>query len=498
MKKYYLLAFLIGALSSFAFAPHYQIWLLFITYSIFFWLLIKSQNKKQLFINGFSFGFGIGAVSMSWLVHALLIAPEAFGMLVPLVPLGFGLLFGIFFALPAFFSYYIKNITGRILFFAGLFTIFEWIRSWLFTGFPWNLTGSVWTSFLPILQMASFNGVYGLTLFSLIWFAIPFLLYKKQYPLAIFSIFSFLLTFGLGALRLNEMKPEFVWGVELRLVQPNIQQTLKWDENEAEENFMKHIRLSKSKGYEKITHTLWSETAVPYPLDINDEIRAMTMMAVKQDGTLITGALRIADKEKKQLANSIFVLNDFGNIVSFYDKSHLVPFGEYVPLRGFLPLEKIVPIASDLKEGQGVRTIRIPNAPPAGMLVCYEVIFPHAVVDKKYRPSWLINATNDGWYGISAGPYQHLASAQMRAVEEGLPVVRVAGTGISAVIYPWGEIIDSLPLGTAGVLDTKLPKELKKVPLYARLGNSIPLFFSLMFIFFSFILDKRKKFSLNS
>ena len=377
--------------------------------------------------------------------------------------------------------------------FAGLFTIFEWIRSWFFTGFPWNLIGSVWTAYLPILQTSSVIGVYGLTLFSLIWFCIPFLIYKKQYPLAVFSTLSFILMLSFGMLRLYEIKPEYVWGVQLRLVQPNIQQTLKWDENEAEENFMKHIRLSKSAGNEKITHILWSETAIPYLLDVEDEARAMTMMALNQDATLITGAMRLADREKKQLANSIFVLNDLGQIISFYDKSHLVPFGEYVPFRGILPIDKIVPIPSDLKEGNGVQTVRIPNAPPAGMLVCYEIIFPSKVVDKKYRPSWLINATNDGWYGISAGPYQHLASAQMRAVEEGLPVIRVAGTGISAVIYPWGEIMDSLPLNTSGVLDAKLPKSLPYIPPYARMGNVIPLFLCVMFIFFGIISNKKEK-----
>ena len=493
MKKYYLLSFLAGSLSALSFQPYSQIWILGLLFPLFFALLTNAKNKKQLFMTGFSFGFGQGAFSMMWLVQALLIDPQAFGTFIPLVPIGFGIFFGMFFALPALCCFYTKNICARILTFSGIFTIFEWIRSWIFTGFPWNLTGSIWTACLPVLQSASVVGVYGLTLFSLIWFALPFLLYKKKYPLAIFSATSFVIAFGLGTLRLYEMKDEYVWGIQLRLVQPNIQQTFKWDENEAEENFMKHIRLSKSKGHEKITHVLWSETAVPYLLDIDDENRAMTMMALNQNATLITGAMRLADKEKRQLANSIFVLNDLSQIVSFYDKSHLVPFGEYVPFRGILPIDKIVPIPSDLKEGKGVQTVRIPNAPPAGMLVCYEVIFPANVVDKKFRPSWLINATNDGWYGISAGPYQHLAMAQIRAVEEGLPVVRVAGTGISAVIYPWGKIMDSLKLNTSGVLDCKLPKSLPYVPLYARLGNTVPLFLSLIFIFFGFISNKKSK-----
>ena len=492
MKKNYILCLIVGFLSGFGFAPYSCILLLFLTYSLFFYAFMKARNKRQMFLCGFCFGFGIGAMSMSWLVHALLIDNGAFAWLVPVVPLGFGLLFGLFFGLPALLCWRVNHIFARVLAFAGWLCIFEWIRSWLFTGFPWNLTGSVWTAWLPVLQTASVTGVYGLSLFSIIWFAVPFLIYKKQYVWAAIDLSTFAFIAIFGFLRCYEMTHEYVWGVQLRLVQPNIEQTLKWDDNAAEENFMQHIRLSKSKNHEKITHVLWSETASPYPLDVSEDARAMTISAVRQNGTLITGSLRVADKSKKQLANSVFVLNDMGEIESFYDKSHLVPFGEYVPLRNILPFDKIVPIGSDIKEGSGVKTIRIPNAPPAGMLVCYEVIFPHQVVDRTQpRPKWLINVTNDGWYGDSAGPYQHLASAQMRAVEEGLPLVRVAGTGISAIIYPWGEIMSSLPLNTQGVLDGSLPKALDSITIYARLGNSIPLILSLLCIVFALILNKK-------
>ena len=169
------------------------------------------------------------------------------------------------------------------------------------------------------------------------------------------------------------------------------------------------------------------------------------MGAVRQGGTLIMGGMRAVHPEKRTMANSLFVLNDLAEIQGFYDKSHLVPFGEYVPLRGILPMDKIVPIASDFEAGSGVQTIQVPKAPPAGPLVCYEVIFSGQVVDRKNRPEWLINVTNDGWYGLSAGPYQHLGMAKMRAVEEGLPVVRAANTGVSAVFDGCGRIIDSLP-----------------------------------------------------
>jgi len=501
MKKYdHFLLILLGGLSALAFVPTSYIFILLVTYPLFFMYLNNAKNKKQLFFAGFSFGLGLGACSMLWLINALLIDAGAFAQLSPLIPLGFGLFFGLFFAFPALFCILANSISSKILIFCGVFTIFEWIRSWIFTGFPWNLTGSVWVKFLPVLQSASVFGVYGLTLFSLFWFSTPFLLIKKQYKTAVISITSFVVICLLGALRLYQITPEYVWGINLRLVQPNIEQTLKWNKDKAEENFMKHINLSKKAGHEKITHVLWSESASPFLLDIDNQARAMTMMALNQGSVLVTGSMRLADTQKQQVANSIFVINDLGEIQSYYDKSHLVPFGEYVPLRGLLPFEKIVPIASDLKAGTGPKTVRIQNAPPAGMLVCYEIIFPHQVVennDVKPRPQWLINLTNDGWYGVSAGPYQHLASAQMRAVEEGLPIVRVAGTGISAVIYPWGQIMSSLPLDSQGVLDSKLPKPLPP-PLYARLGNCIPLFLSLLFIAFGLYFHKKQKNTINS
>ncbi len=491
-KKKCLFCLVLGCLSGLGFAPLNYVWLFFITYSLFFYLWMESTKKLDLFLMPFGFGFGIGAISMSWLINALLINPAAYAFIIPLVPLGFGFMFGMYFAIPALLCWKIKNVSARILTYAGLFVIFEWIRGWIFTGFPWNLTGSVWTACLPVLQMASVVGVYGLSLFSVIWFATPYLIYKRKYYFALFNAITFIAVALLGALRLYEMKPEYVWGVNLRLVQPNIEQALKWKENTAEEIFMKHIRLSKSEGYEKITHVLWAETASPFLLNVDEKARAMTMSAVVQNGTLIAGSLRAADVKKRQLANSIFVLDDLGEIVAFYDKSHLVPFGEYMPLRGWLPFEKLVPISSDFAHGDGVKTLAIPNAPPAGMLVCYEVIFPHQVVDRKYRPSWLINTTNDAWYGVSAGPHQHLAAAQMRAAEEGLPIVRVAGTGISAIIYPWGEIMSALPLDTKGVLDGPLPKELNET-VYARLGNSIALILSLSFIILGVTMNKKKK-----
>ena len=485
----YLICLFAGIISAFAFVPKSWIICCFIAYFILFYELEKKINKKQYFFIGFCFGFGQGAVSMLWLINALMIDSGKFAWAIPLIPIGFGLLFGIFFALPMLAMVFVPNITGKVFMFAGALCISEWVRSWFLTGFPWNLTGSVWLVVLSILQSVSVIGIYGLTLLSVLWFSIPYLFYKKYIKTALFLCISFIVVFGLGYLRIVNTPEDYVWGVKLRLVQPNIPQTLKWNPQKAEENFMQHIRMSKSKKEEKITHILWPEAASPYLLDIDENARAMTLMALNQDQTLLTGSLRLADAKTKQVASSIFIIDDMGEIKSFADKSHLVPFGEYMPLRGWFGLEKLVPIESDFKAGEGVKTLYVPNAPKVGVLDCYEIIFPHEVVNQKMRPKWLFNATNDSWYGISDGPYQHLGAAQTRAVEEGLPVVRVATGGISAVISPIGKIIASLPLDKKGILDSQLPCDLPQT-IYARLGNKMPLILAIICILFALFLKK--------
>ncbi|MBR3913374.1 MAG: apolipoprotein N-acyltransferase, partial [Alphaproteobacteria bacterium] len=309
-------------------------------------------------------------------------------------------------------------------------------------------------------------GVYGLTFVTVLIFTATGLLPNKK-PLVFALILASVITAG-GWLRLYQATPEDVFGVHLRIVQPNIQQTLKWNPQKAEDNLNTLIRLSKTKN-EEITHVIWPESAIPYLLENNPTERLRLMSAIRQGGTLITGALRIVSREKRQLANSIFMIDHLANIIGYADKAHLVPFGEYIPFRNILPLDKVVPIQSDFVAGKKVKTIMVPKAVPAALLVCYEIIFSGRVTDKNNRPQWIVNVTNDGWYGISPGPFQHLGMAQLRAVEEGLPVVRAANTGISALISPYGEILSYKALNTQGVIDTKLPRATEPT-IYSQFG----------------------------
>lgn len=485
-KKKMLILLLLGGLSAFAFAPCYIIPLMML--GVFVLVKFLNQNEKHFssLLFGFSFGAGLGAVGTHWVNHALMIDGGQFAFFVPLAWLGFGLWFGLFWALSCWAASYFSSGWRRLLALAGFFMILEWVRSWLFTGFPWNPIGNIWSFFLPVMQSVSVWGIYGLSGLTILLFGAFALGWKSRF-LHLILVVCVLMT-GMGAFRLYNYESTFVWGTHLRLVQPNIPQTLKWDPKADSDNLAKLIRLSREKSRGR-THILWPETAVTFLINLDEQERLQLMGAIPQGSVLVTGGMRAVNPTERILANSIFVLDDLTDIHAYYDKFHLVPFGEYMPFRKWLPFEKIVPIMSDIYAGEGVRTIPVLNTLPAGMLVCYEVIFSAQVVDKVHRPAWLLNATNDGWYGISFGPYQHLAMAQTRAIEEGLPLVRVANTGISAVIDPMGRILKQLDLGQEGVVDSDLPMALPAT-FYALFGIKIPLALAVVFLLFAF---KKKK-----
>lgn len=488
LKKSVLL-FILGSLSALSFAPYYILPLILIGLWILMYCLNLATNKKQTALFSFSFGAGLGIFSLKWITNAFLIDGGAFSLFIPFALIGFALFMGIFFMIPALISFPFKKGTARWLAFSCFFVFFEWIRSWIFTGFPWNQLGNIWTCFLPVLQTASLIGVLGLSLLTMLFFTSFSLLPQKKYVTSFIVLFA-LLTFG-GFLTLLENKNETVWGVNLRLVQPNIPQSYKWDKNKAQDNYNRLLLLSRENN-QNITHVIWPESAMPFYPEIDEVERMRLMGALRQGSILLSGGMRIVNLSKRELANSLFIFDHLANIIGYYDKSHLVPFGEYVPFRETLQIDKIVPIPADFKKGKGLQTLLIPKAPPVSPLVCYEVIFSGKVVNKNKRPEWLLNITNDAWYGLSAGPYQHLSIAQMRAVEEGLPLVRATNNGVSAVINPYGKIIDSLELGKQGVLDSTLPRA-NPPTLFSKYGNNIPLLMIFIVFILSILTSKKEK-----
>jgi apolipoprotein N-acyltransferase len=263
----------------------------------------------------------------------------------------------------------------------------------------------------------------------------------------------------------------------LRVVQPNIRQQDKWARARQVPNFMLHLRLTAAPGPEAISHTIWPETATPFFLAERGDARRLMARAVARGGAVIAGAPRRSSPGRPfRLWNSLFAIDDTGAVTASYDKAHLVPFGEYVPLRRYLPLVKLVQGQVDYAPGPGRRTLRVPGLPPFSPLICYEAIFPGAVLDRSDRPAWLLNITNDAWFGTSAGPYQHLAIARTRAVEEGMALVRAANSGISAVIDPYGRVMARLGIGERGVIDSALPAPLEGATLFGRFGDWLTAF----------------------
>ncbi len=278
-----------------------------------------------------------------------------------------------------------------------------------------------------------------------------------------------------GAIRLFVAGPgEYVPGVRLRLVQPNIAQSEKWDPELRARNFMAQLRMGSLPADRPPTHVIWAESAVPFFLAEHAEALALIGASTPKNGLTIAGAVRRSPPDQPpQVWNSMIAVDSDGQVVGTYDKSHLVPFGEYVPFRQILGISSVAGGSTDFSPGRGIATEILKGLPPLSALICYEVIFPAEVADRRNRPQWLLNLTNDGWYGNSTGPYQHLAAARMRAVEEGLPLVRVANTGISAVVDAYGRVVDHLPLGAQGILDSDLPEALPAPTPYGRWGNAV-------------------------
>jgi apolipoprotein N-acyltransferase len=484
------LAVLLGVLATAALPPLHLVPVLLVSFTGLFWLAESAVGEgwpaaRRAFAAGWWFGLGHFATGLYWIAHALLVDAAKFGWLIPPVILGLAALLALFTgaATAALRLSGLRGIAG-VLVLAVAWTAGEWVRGHLFTGFPWNLIGSAWAGLLPMMQPAALVGLYGLSLLTVVMAAMPATLAAPSRGLTRWAgvAGAALLLAALwagGTVRIGA-DPGMVPGVHLRLVQPDIPQSLKWDPALRERHLIHTMRLTRQPGYERATHVIWPEASVPFPLSADASLRQAIATVVPPGGLLLAGAPRVMGQGATfQVWNSFYAIDGSGAIAGVFDKFHLVPLGEYVPLRGIIPLEKVTPGMTDFTAGPGPQTLPLPGLPPVGPLICYEVIFGGDIVDRANRPGWLLNATNDAWFGISSGPYQHFASARFRAVEEGLPLVRAANNGISAVVDAHGRTLARLELGATGTLDTDLPRALPATP-YARFGDAVLAVFALM------------------
>ncbi|MFO1112716.1 MAG: apolipoprotein N-acyltransferase [Rhodospirillales bacterium] len=475
-----LLAVVLGTLAVLALPPLYIVPTLIPAFTGLLWMIEGARNWRVALATGFCFGMGFLTGGLYWVANALLTRPEEFGMIAPLAPVVLAAILAPWPAVACALTRLVPRTgIGRVLMLAGAWTLMEWVRSWAWTGFPWNLIGSVWAFSDAMLQGTSLIGTYGLGLVTVAAAAMPSVLTQPRSRLArpwlpvLAAWVALLLLFAFGVGRLAVIGDVgVVDGVWLRLVQGNIPQNLKWRRDLVDEHLLSQIRLAATPADPQPTHVLWSEAAAPLFLSQDPERLRLIGLGTPPDGLTLLGTLRTTPRGAPQFQvwNSMLAVDGHGEVVDSYDKAHLVPFGEFMPLRHVLGLGSIAGGMTDFSRGDGVRTLRLPGLPPVGPLICYEIVFPGAVVDPDDRPDWLFNLTNDGWYGFSTGPYQHLVAARLRAVEEGLPVVRVANTGISAIIDPLGRVRNELGLEKQGIVDGALPLPLATPPLFARTG----------------------------
>ena len=500
------IAFAAGALSALALAP-FNAWpVLFLTFSVLVWLTDGSaagrwSGAAAAAGAGWCFGFGYFLTGLYWVGYAFLVDAKTFGWLLPVAVAGLPAYLALFTALGLGAARLIwLRGPERVLALAATLTCAEWLRGHLLSGFPWNTFGYALSQPLALAQSVSLVGVWGLTFLAVAIFSTPAVFADDRVdtprpwrPLLIGLVILAAFT-GYGAVRLWMHPTAYVAKVKLRIMQPDLQQDVKFNYAAKESVMARYVRLSErstgpqSNGIHDITHLIWPESAFPFFLTREPDALAQIVQLLQPGTVLITGAVRagaVANGDRVTSAyNSVYVIDHDGSIDGIYDKVHLVPFGEYLPLQHVLEkigLRQLTRMVGGFQAGDRRRAMVVPGAPKMLPLICYEAIFPGAAVPRGERPGWLVNVTNDGWFGISSGPHQHFQQARMLAIAEGLPLVRAANTGISAVIDPLGRVIASLPLGVEGVLDARLPSAIAPT-FYARYGDDALILFLIVSI----------------
>lgn len=502
-----LIALLAGASGALALPP-LDLWpLVVVPMTVAVWLVdgavgsSAAQRFRAAFSAGWWWGFGFFLAGLWWLGAAFLVEADKFAWAMPLGVVALPAFLAVFPALGLAAARLIwPEGAGRILVLAAMLAMSEWLRGHVLTGFPWNAYGMMLAGEIHLAQFAALAGLYGLTLLAVAIGAAPAVLGTAKTsagrygpPLVALGVVAGLFAYGFW--RVPAGPTPVVAGVKLRLMQPNLPQDAKFNGHNSAAILDGYLALSDratsptTPGLQGVTHVIWPESAFPFLLGRTPGALSRIAAVLPPDVTLITGAARAGEmlpgEGRPPIYNAIQVVNDDGVIVASYDKVHLVPFGEYLPpfldslIRG-VGLSQFVSVPGGFSAGTARTPLAIKGLPVAAPLICYEAVFPGDVAPRGPRAGFFLNLTNDGWFGQTSGPYQHLAQARLRSIEEGLPLVRVANTGISGVVDAYGRLIASLPLGTEGVLDSALPRA-GPVTLYARLADAA---FAVMLLLF--------------
>ncbi len=477
----------LGLVAAAALPPVHALPLLWVAFPGLVLLLARTVSVWSGFWVGWWFGCGYFLGGIYWLAWPFTLDMERFGWMIPFAVFGLSALQAIFVGAAAALTRATRmQGPASIVMLAVAWAALELARGHfgnVFAGFPWNLIAISWVAVDEMIQSAALFGAYGLGGLTVLIAAAPALLADRGRSAVsrgvwVGAALALLAALWIGgAARLAGADEDPVAGVRLRLVQGNIEQSLKWKEGRREETFGLYLRLTASPGFERVTHVVWPETAIDYRFVTDYPVvrlageRLQRLAAViPARGALLMGAIR--DKDDRHY-NSFHVVAPGGTVVATYDKHDLVPFGEFVPMRPVLRrlgVEKLAHGAGDYSAGPGPATLAVPGAPGTSPLICYEAIFP-GHIDRRDRPGWLVNVTNDAWFGLTSGPYQHFASARLRAAETGVPLVRAANTGITAVVDAYGRVTARIAIMSTGVLDAALPKATRDATFYGRLGD---------------------------
>ncbi len=465
--KKYKNSFLFGLLAGLSFPPAYLFIFLPICFSYIINKTIKLDNKKEVFFYSFIFGIAYFLSQLYWISFSLFVDLKMFFWLVPLAMIFIPILCSLFFAPVCVLLNIIANklnLTNKFaisVIFAFLYILFEFLKGLIF---PWNLFSYIVGFSDIMIQPVSIVNIYiynfvllilFLSFYVLFDFENKKLVFNKEYKFYIpIYILTLLSIFLFGFFRLDNVEDSEKNNTNMRLIQANIKQSLKWDSEEVDKNLSKHISLSNNidNGINFSNIIVWAETSISYPLTEKTKINFL------QDKILISGAIRAQVSSNNQIEkmwNSIFVFKD-GKVYDYYDKSILVPFGEYIPFSKYIPfVKKITNGAMNFSKGNPHKNITI-NGLKINPVICYEIIFPNFVKSKNNDADVILNLTNDGWFGISSGPYQHFVASKFRAVENKTPVIRVSNSGISAYIDEYGQVVSKIGLNKIGFLEIEI------------------------------------------
>jgi len=477
-----IVAILAGALTALALPPVYALPVCFLTFPLLVFLLdgihsrsnVRNASRARLaFLTGWSFGFGYFVAGLWWIAHAMLIDLASFWWAIPFAVLGLPAALAIYWGLAILLAFLLwQRGYGRLLALSFGFGLAEWLRGVLFTGFPWNAIGYTAMPAPLLMQPAAVFGLYGMNALAVLVFAAPALATGGQFRKTGFAITALLLaaTLGFGLTRLPGISPApQTDGLAVRLIQPSVPQDEKASHETLHSHFEHHLRLTSAAPHKGQPLSaapqliIWPETSVPYPLETPGILPQITAHLRDHQQALV-GTIRVKrDNNRYRYFNSMQLIDHQGQIQAAADKVHLVPFGEYMPFAALfhrLGIQGIAEMAGGYSVGSKRHTISLSDGTIILPLVCYEIIFPTGLDYEGSAPDMLVNISNDAWFGNTPGPWQHLLQAQLRAVEQGLPVLRATNNGISAVIDPYGRITAMLGYNKTDFIDTSIPAKI--------------------------------------